>query len=296
MEVKKVTGKKLNKSVSILDKIKDISEDNNFLKVCLYGNTGTGKTTLCGSFPKPTLFLVASGGNKAGELKSIYTKENIGKVKKIEVEEPNEIEELVNYQKEKNIFKTIVLDNATGLSDLILMKTLGVEELPNKREFFFQGNAIKQAYNTVAFEMKRLLRGLLSTENNIVIIGHERQFGGGDDTETKVDDDLLRPTIGVAVTPSVAGFIHQSCDFICQCFKRPKTRVVIRNFKKGKETIKKETTEIIPGEVEFCLRIAPHSVYSGKMRLPKTFKLPEVITNPEYSKLKELIDKASTIG
>jgi hypothetical protein len=41
----------------------------------LYGISGTGKTTLWATWPKPILALICSGGTKPGELRSINTPE-----------------------------------------------------------------------------------------------------------------------------------------------------------------------------------------------------------------------------
>src|SRR5438105_14808538 len=51
----------------------DLSEG---IKIILYGRSGTGKTTLWATFPKPILVALCSGGSRPGELRSIDTPGN----------------------------------------------------------------------------------------------------------------------------------------------------------------------------------------------------------------------------
>jgi hypothetical protein len=112
----------------------------------------------------------------------------------------------------------------------------------------------------------------------VVIIAQEREFN------TDNDSELLVPYVASALTPSAVAWLHSACDYICQTFIRQKVQ--------EKEAIiggKKIKTHQPTTGVEFCLRVAPHSVFTTKFRVPKGTPLPEIIVDPDYSKLITLI-------
>jgi ABC-type lipoprotein export system ATPase subunit len=47
----------------------EFSDDT--IQLLLYGRSGTGKTTLWSTFPKPILGVICSGGQRSGELRSV---------------------------------------------------------------------------------------------------------------------------------------------------------------------------------------------------------------------------------
>ena len=87
------------------------------IKINIYGRSGTGKTTLWATFPKPILCLVCSGGKRPGELKSIDTPENRKLITPKIVTRIDDIREELDGASE---FATVVLDHASWLQDLAL--------------------------------------------------------------------------------------------------------------------------------------------------------------------------------
>ncbi len=276
--VKKVKKKstKRKRGGSVIDRIAPIGFDNEGIKINLYGRSGTGKTTLWSTFPKPILAILCSGTQKPGELRSINTKENRETIKQVAIESTSEIRELVDYQKETEKFETIVLDHASGLQDFVLKEILGLDELPAQASW---GMAKQQDWGQCALQMKELLRALLSLDCHVVIVAQERDFN------TDTDSDLLMPFVASALTPSVVGWLNPACDYICQTFIRGKTEQKIAKIAgKTKTTMRK-----VKG-VEYCLRTAPNEVYTTKFRLPKGMvDLPEAIVNPSFNKIQKLI-------
>lgn len=272
----KPTRRKRKRGGSVIDRIAPIGFDgNDGIKINLYGRSGTGKTTLWATFPKPILAVVCSGSSKPGELRSINTKEYRKTIKQVTIEKTDEIRELIQYQQAEEKFATVVLDHATGLQDTTLKEILGLDELPAQGSW---GMAKQQDWGQCALQMKEMLRGLLSLDSNVVIVAQEREFN------TDADGDLLMPFVGSALTPSVTGWLNPACDYICQTFIRQRTEDV--ETKVGNKTLK--TKRVVKG-VEYCLRTAPDPVFTTKFRLPRGTELPDVIVDPDFDQIHGLI-------
>lgn len=242
------------------------------VRLLLYGRSGTGKTTLWSSFPGPILALVCSGCNQPGELKSIDTPENRRKIDPRVISDSQQIRDiLANSSK----FATIVLDHASGLQDLVLKEILGLQELPVQRSW---GMAQQQQWGQCTLQCKELLRAILNSCNNVVIVAQEREFN------TDSVDGSISPSVGAGLTPSLTGWLNTAADYICQTFirQREEERVNKIGGKEVKKLVKKS-------EVEYCIRTAPDPVYTTKFRLPKGRVLPSVIVDPSFEKINQLI-------
>lgn len=248
------------------------------IRINLYGRSGTGKTTLWGTFPKPILCLVASGSNRPGELMSLDTPENrkviFPKILRVgDYNVSDQIEALLDGAEEK--YQTVVLDHASGLQDMVLREILGLEKAPEQLSW---GLATIQQYGQVALQVKERLRSLLDLSSNVVIVAQEREFN------TESNGDLLLPYVASALIPSIVGWLNPAVDYICQTFIRPQTTT--KRIKAGKKITERE---VRTGKVEYCLRTAPHDVFTTKFRLPKGTPLPDVIVDPDYDKIMALI-------
>lgn len=235
------------------------------VRLLLYGQSGTGKTTCWSSFPDPILALVCSGGRKPGELRSINTPENRERITPRIVTATDQLKSLL--EDEAPSYATVVLDHVSGLEDLVLKQLLGLEELPAQRTW---GLASQQQYGQCAQQCKEYLRAMLNLPGNVVIVGQERVFKGKDDGTA---DEVIRPTVGVGVMPSLAGWLMPACDYVVQTFKRQNTSTETRVVN-GREV----TTERRERGIGYCLRTGPHDTYCTKFRVPKGRPLPEYVT------------------
>lgn len=242
------------------------------IKMLIYGRSGSGKTTLWSSFPGPILAILCSGGTRPGELKSIDTPENRKKITPKICTSVAQCKELIS---EATDYQTVVLDHGSGLQDLTLKEILGLEELPAQKSW---GMATQQQYGQSSLMCKEVFRSLLSLPNNVVIVAQEREFG------SESGSDLIAPTVGAALTPSVTGWLNPACDYVVQTFIRPVMK---------EQTTKigtKEMKQLVRGKgVEYCLRTEPHDVYTTKFRVPKGHPLPECIVDPTYTKIVNII-------
>lgn len=244
------------------------------LRILIYGQSGSGKTTIASTFPGPIQWLICSGGNKPGELRSIDTPENR---KKITPRIIRSSDDFMRYVSE-GTFATRVLDHVSGFQDLILKEVLGLQEIPVQKSW---GLAKQQEYGVVAMRVKEYLLRLLNLDCNAVIIGQERTTGG---KEELGEDSPIKPVVGCAVIPSLAGWLNPACDYVVQAYKRPKMGEI--EVKVAGKTIKQQVRQ---KGIEYCLRTEPSETYITKFRIPLGRALPDAIVNPTYDKLIKVI-------
>lgn len=252
----------------------DLADD---LKILLYGQSGTGKTTLWATFPGPILAIITSGSKRPGELKSINTPEYRKKITAVCCTTEAQVQEQIE-RAEAGEFRTVVQDHGTGLQDMLLREELGLEHLPQQKSF---GMATREQYGLVASRTKEILHRLLSLSCNTILVAQEKNHNE-DDSDP---EGILAPVIGGAFSKSVIRWLNPACDYVLQTFKRAK-------YVEKKTTINGKTKTMrvkVPG-VEYCLRTAPHEVYCTKFRVPKGHFLPEVIVDPSYGKLMSVIE------
>lgn len=275
-----------HRTAGVISRISPIGFDpKEGIKILIYGRSGTGKTTLWSTFPKPILAILCSGGDNPGELRSIDTPKLRTQVSQVVLRHSSEVGDLAQYlltSSGKARYATVVLDHVTGLQDLVLKEILGLDEVPVSKAW---GLASQQQYGQCTLQCKELLRQLLSLSCNVVVVGQEREFrnddpiaGGG------VVSDVITPFVGVGLMPSLAGWLNTATDYITQTFLRQGERIV-RETVAGKPTVRRVKT----GKVEFCLRTGPHPVFTTKFRLPRGTPLPDCVVDADYGKIISLV-------
>ena len=246
------------------------------IKINIYGQSGTGKTTFWGTFPGRILALVCSGNDQPGELRSLLGPDTKDKVDYIVVEDSSQLLEIIEEVQDSDLYETVVLDHLSGLQDMILVEVLSLKERPVQLSW---GIAKQEQWGEVANLVKHRLRSLLNLTTNVVIVAQERAFDFDEE-----DDSVLMPYVASGVTPSIVGWLNPAVDYIVQTYKQQNQVEKITKLK-GK-TVKK----MVPGEgVEYRMRIGPHSVFTTKFRKPKGGELPQSIIDPTYDKVMEYI-------
>lgn len=260
------------------------AESEDHLKILIYGRSGTGKTTLWGSFPGPILSIICSGGIKSGELKSLKDKKLLAKkdIYRHPLNKSAEILELVEKQQETSRFKTIVVDHVTGLQDKILAEILDIEEIPAQKSW---GMASQQQYGQCSAQSKEMFKKLLNLDCNVVMIGQERNFHT--DEETHVDG--INPYVSVALTPSLGGWLCPAVDYVIQTLIRPKMVEKKIQLGVGSKQKVRVTMQRDGNKVEYVARIAPHDVVTTKFRVPKGHTMPEFLVDPTYDQIMSVL-------
>lgn len=250
------------KKTSLLDRAIPVAEVPTYHAALFYGESGTGKTTIAASYPKPILLL---------DLKEQGTEtiKKVPDVKVLTIESWKEYEDVYWELEQDKVYKTIIHDQVSAL------QSIGIEHI--RAEEGMEPNDLfsKRNWGQLSGLMQTWLlnhRNLSQRGKNVVFIAHQRTFGGEDESE----DEQMAPRVGARLSPSVESFLNGAVSIIGNTFIRE--RYIQLDPKKPKKT----------REVKYCLRIGPHGSFRTKIRKPPEGELPDVIVNPTYEKIMRL--------
>lgn len=263
--------------LNVLARISSIAfDESDGIQIMIYGKSGTGKTTLWSSFPDPILAIICSGSERSGELRSVDTEENRERIQQVRLNESSELNEVVQHCAQTGQYKTIVLDHISGLQDLILKEVLGLQEIPQTKHW---GLATQQDWGQVSRQCIEYLRRFLNLAGNTVIIAQEKEDKG------KEGSEFINPSIGPNVIPSLAAWVNPTVDYIVQTFKKQHTVIKKVKIGKGPKAVIKDMEVEVKGKVDFCIRTGIDALYTTKFRVPKGRVLPDLIDDPDYTKI-----------
>lgn len=243
----------------------------------LYGPSGTGKTTLAASWPKPMLYvnILDNGTDSIRDVEDVDV---------VDITTSEELRDLLLWaaskaNKGKLKYKTIVFDTVTQLQS-ILVQEKGVSvkirqgQKKKKRPGDF-GTMTKGDWGDIAGDLKAMIMDARNLGIESVFICQQRIFGLADEEDDGID--MIDPEIGPKLMPSVKNDLNASVSTIGNTFIRVK--VTKDKEKKGKKKIEKI----------YCLRVGPNSVYTTKIRKPKGIEAPDYIEDPTFRKLKKIM-------
>lgn len=272
-------GKPKPKAEGVLGRIVPVQSIERGLKILVYGRSKTGKTSLFGTMPRPSLLIGSEDGTA-----SISGLKDVDFVK---INSTEEFTELISMIPESR-YKSVGLDTGGGFQDIILKEVLDLDEVPLQRTYGMGTAKFKdgrQMWGVVGMQFKehivRFYRLADDCLTDMMIIAHERNF-----TDEEKTHELLVPTVGAALTPSVSNWLNGASNIICQTFVREVTETV-RTKVAGKEITQKKKT----GKAEFCLRLGQHPIYlTGIQCKKKATDIPDIIVDPSFDKIKRAID------
>lgn len=149
------------------------------IKLCIYGNSGTGKTCFATSFPTPLWFCDFDG--------KVSSAANFWRAKDPKRLEGISYENFSGYQAQGGIrvfqkfdamlreletkcpFKTVVLDSLTTFTDALMQHV--IQENPNTKRFN-RDTPVLQDYGLLNQYFKTVMRRLLALPTNLVVVGH----------------------------------------------------------------------------------------------------------------------------
>lgn len=249
-------------------KVRDIKRA---ISMCVYGRSGSGKTTFAASAPGPILYIDVrdEGTASISDVKDLDV---------LEVEEFADIEDAYWWLvKNPKKYKTVILDTVSQLQSMIVQE-VSSKNKKGKRAGDW-GSMTKKDWGDVAAVMKEWLgnyRDLTSRGINVIFIAQDRTFNLSDEEEA--NDTLLAPEIGPALSPAVAKSLNASVSVLANTFVRELEKTKEVNGKKVKTSV-----------IQYCLGVGPSPVYTRKLRKPKSVAIPDAIVDPSWDDVIEMM-------
>lgn len=259
-------SKSTPKKVSILDKAKPVKDLDLYITALFYGRSGTGKTTLMGTFPKPLLILDI--GEKGTD--SLLGEEGVDVIR---IEEWADIEEVYWELKNGSKYKSVGIDALHSMQGLALQQAKldggkKITDQTSQRDFGQASGLLNQWCSNY--------RDLTESGLHVGFLAHDKI----NETETE-DDEAIAPEVGPRLMPSVSSAILGMVNIVGNAYIR---QLVTKPKKAGEKTKR---------EIQYCLRIGPHAYYATKVRRPKEILIPEFIVDPTYDKLVNVLKGSS---
>lgn len=271
---------------SVLSRAVPVSEiEDDFVKMVVYGENRTGKTTLACQFPKP-LLLVAFEPNKTGGAKSVKKFPGVSYIK---LTESGPAVQLAKEVRDQGGFKTVVLDSATSLQDVVLREIMNLSELP---EMLSWGTVSRDQYRERSERTREVLRPFLNLDCHVVITAKQKDHNPQDkDRPTIIRGMALESFFAADLGGQTAGWLNDACDYICQLSIQKeiveRTAQVPSSDPKKPAKVKKWMEET--GRIIRRLRTMYHPNFAAGFRSENPEAVPEFIDEPTYEKIAQVI-------
>lgn len=241
--------------MSVIDKAVDISELGQRQLWVLWGKSGTGKTEVGSTFPKPMLYIqVGDDGSN-----TIANKEGIRALRVDSIEELKTIgKELLKDKKYKSVF----VDTFSMVTNI----WIDANAVQKKKKM------TQQMWGDLKIDTEELIKIFHKVAlNHIVILScHE-----SNDSIEGMEDEIL-PDIRPSVTKGGRTYLEGMANYGIHTTKLKKT---ITNKKTGEE---KEV-------VKYAAHLGANPYYWTKLQIDSSITVPEIVFNPTYDKLLEII-------
>ncbi len=244
------------------------------LGLLIFGDQGTGKTTLAASCPKPLLLIrpedIEEGHTSITHVEGVHVTPA--------VTDPDQIIECCDRQRATNRYKSIVLDGLSRMQDLLVKKHMGLQDTPVQQSW---GMVPEMDWNWIGIALKSFVRELLRlTQMGTVVIMTcgERMFGVKEGARERDTLSIAAPKLMCNLTPSATGFVHDSFNYIVHSFRRRAT----------------DSNGNLTPRMEYGLDLEGREDLGTKFRVPmvagKYREIQSELLNPTYEKLCAIID------
>lgn len=289
IERQKPSDKRVRKkSGDILDQIVPVSEiGDDWVKLVLYGQNRTGKTTLAGCFPKPSL-MVAFEPTKTGGSRSVR---NVTGLSHIRIADSKSAIELANRLKDSpGKFKTVILDSVTSYQDIILREILDLPDVPEQLNW---GMVSRDQYRERSEKTREALRPFLALECNVICNAKERDHNPPDKEKPAIlRKEQLESFFAADLGGATVGWLHDACDYIGRLYIEKEVVTRKEKVKRLGKIVEREVSEET-GKLVRRLRTMYHPNYAAGFRSESPESVPEFIeaVTPQemYEKIMQVI-------
>lgn len=281
-QTRTTSGPTRTSSSSVLSEAVPVDQlQDDFVKIVIYGQNRTGKTTLACQFPKP-LLLVAFEPTKTGGAKSVT---KIPGVTFLRVESSEKAIRLAKELPSK--FKTIVLDSVTSYQDIILKEILNLPDAPSMLGW---GTVTQDQYRERSEKTREALRPFLKLDCHVVALAKEKDHNPPKDDRNRLTrGSQLESFFAADLGGATVSWLQDACDAITRLYLDKE--VITKSYKAaGKEVEREEET----GKLVRRLRLKYHTNFAAGLRSPNPELVPEYIEaeSPEemYSELMRILN------
>ncbi len=290
---------------SILSRAVPVSQIKEvYQKVVLYGPNRTGKTSLACEWPKPLLLVSFEPGRTGGAT-------SITKVPGVEIMQVREIADKMSTEQGKRVsptdvsmliaadlrgsnrYKTVVIDSASSLQEIILHELMGWTE--EKTQLAFSGVS-KEIYQERSEKTRDLLAPYLNLPTHTVVACHEKDHNPPKDERNKLVRGLqIESFIAPAIGGASVEWLQTNCGYICRLFigKEVVTNMVPSGVKDSAGRDILEPQEIETGKSIRRLLCIPQPNFAAGFRSASPDAVPEWIDakSPKamYDKVQKVI-------
>lgn len=277
------------------------------IKLVIYGDNRTGKTSLAATFPKPLLFVSVEPA-RSGGLDSIT---KVPGVKALVLGTHfNTFAESVRIGEELFVnnscgYRTVVLDSATSYEKLALdsiMADAG-RVLPEQQSY---GLVSGEQYQDRSSRAKTGMAWFLGLSCNVVVTAKEKDHNPPREVKINSKTGKEQPDMrakwlrgmgaeskyGPAVGSATAGWMNDASASVCRMYWAPEVRVEETVSEIAGEKVVTRT-EYETGEYVLRMRLKQHPNYMGGLRANDHSKVPTYLDDPTYDKLLAVLRASS---
>lgn len=284
---------------------------NDWIKMVIYGQNRVGKTYLACQFPKPLLLISFEPAKSGGAMtvKKFPGTKLIRVLARPDKEWPNSpiglegTKALADELRKSNPFKTIVIDSATSVQDIILQGLLALDHVPVQLGW---GTVSSDQYRERSEQTKEVLRLFTDLPCHTVITAKEKDHNPPKEEKVsksgRVSPDMrpkflrgmqLESFFAADVGGSTVSWMNDTCDYIGRLYFDKEVRQSVSEIPitigpdKGKT--RKVVQEHETGRHIRCLRTIYHPNFAAGFRAADPKVVPECIPEPTFEKIYQII-------
>lgn len=275
---------------SILSRAVPVSQVKEvYQKVVLYGPNRTGKTTLACEWPKPLLLVSFEPGRTGGAV----SVSKVPGVDFVQITNTDDSLALGNELREGSKYKTVVVDSASSLQEIILHELMGWTQEKTQLSF---GSVSKEIYQARSEKVRDLLAPFLNLPTHTIVICHERDHNPPKDDRNKLVRGLqIESFIAPAIGGATVEWLQTNCGYICRLYVA-KEVIIDRQPSGIKDAAGKDIineTEVETGKSVRRLLCVPQQNFAAGMRSATPDSIPDWIDGKSpkdmYQKFQEVV-------
>lgn len=240
--------------MGIIDSAVDIQELGQRNLWVLYGKSGSGKTHIAATFPKPMLYIQLGddGSNTIAKVDG---------VKAISISSISELKDAAEELVKDKKYKTVVVDTFSLL----------VNEWVDQKIVQKSKRMTQQAWGDLKTDTEEIIKLFhKAAKKHIIVLTCHESIDSIDGMEDEIAPDV-RPSVSKGARTYLEGMANYG----------------IHTTKITKEVTKGTTTKEV---VKFAADIGPNPYYWTKLQIDPSIKVPKRIINPSYEKFMAIIN------